>query len=247
MCAALVIAATALAQTAGAPELEGLWVAHERYGPGVPGRLMILKRGDGLVADIAGFSVAVKQEGRKLSFELPDDQGDFRGEQVGGEIRGQWIQAATVENGARYATPLVLRADGQDRWTGDVVPRDDHMTFYLPVARAADGRYTTYLRNPERNQGLFLGVSRIEQDGDAVRLLGTRRGQDQESVIVAGRRDPESGRFTLPLRGSSFDFDRDRASYSPFYPRGNPPERYRYSPPVQLDDGWPVSTLEAEG
>jgi CubicO group peptidase (beta-lactamase class C family) len=121
------------------------------------------------------------------------------------------------------------------------------MTFYLPVTRTDDGRYATYLRNPERNQGLFMGVSRIEQEGDAIRLLGARRGESEERVIVTGRRDPESGRFTLPLRGSSFDFLRDESRSSAFYPRGNPPERYRYAPPVQLDDGWPVSTLEAEG
>ncbi|HEX4761240.1 MAG TPA: serine hydrolase domain-containing protein, partial [Sphingomicrobium sp.] len=34
---------------------------------------------------------------------------------------------------------------------------------------------------------------------------------------------------------------------SPFYARGKTPEPYHYSPPVQLDDGWPVSTLEKEG
>jgi CubicO group peptidase (beta-lactamase class C family) len=102
------------------------------------------------------------------------------------------------------------------------------------------------LRNPERNQGGFLAVSRIEQDGDTVRLLGTRRGPE-ESVIATGRRDPESGTFSIPLPRGTFDFTRDTDGSSPFYARGNPPERYRYFPPLQLDDGWPVSTLEQEG
>ncbi len=207
---------------------------------------MILRRGGGLVADIAGFSVPVKQRGQKLSFELPDSKGSFRGEQVGGQIDGQWIQAATVEGGARYATPLLLRADGRDRWTGEVAPRDDYMTYYLPVTRAADGRYAAYLRNPERNQGVFLGVSRIEQEGETVRLVGARRGETETSVIAAGRRDPETGAFSVALPWSTFDFTREKGGSSPFYARGNPPERYRYAPPVQLDDGWPVSTLEQE-
>ena len=61
--ASLVIATAASAQQpARTTDLEGLWVAHARYGPDVRGRLMILKRGDGLVADIAGFSVPVKQQ-----------------------------------------------------------------------------------------------------------------------------------------------------------------------------------------
>ena len=246
-CALLSIAAAAWAEPTATPDLEGLWAAHARYGPDVRGRLMIFKRGDGLVADIAGLSVPVKQQDQKLSFELPDGKGSFRGEHVGGQIDGQWIQPVTVESGARYATPLVLRADGDQRWTGQVAPREDHMTYYLPVTRGAGGRYSTYLRNPERNQGVFLGVSRIEQDGDTVRLFGTPRGQKEESVIATGRRDPEAGTFSLPLFGRSFDFARETDRSSPFYARGNPPERYRYFPPVQLEEGWPVSTLEQEG
>jgi CubicO group peptidase (beta-lactamase class C family) len=244
-CVSLVIAAAASAQPAPTTDLEGLWVAHARYGPDVRGRLMILKRGNGLVADIAGFSVPVKKQDKKLSFDLPDGKGSFRGARVGNEIDGQWIQPVTVEGGAHYATPLVLRADGE-RWTGWVAPREDHMTYYLPVTRGTDGRYAAYLRNPERNQGVFMGVSRIEQDGDTVRLLGTRRGQQDESVVTTGRRDPESGTLSLPF-GSTFDFARETDGSSPFYARGNPPERYRYVSPLQLDDGWPVSTLEKEG
>ena len=244
-CGALVITAAAWSQPAGTG-LEGLWVAHARYGPDLRGKLMILRRGDGLVADIAGFSVPVKQQGQKLSFELPDGKGGFRGEQVGGQIDGQWIQAVTVEGGARYATPLVLRADGQNRWTGEVTPREDRMTYYLPVTRSADGRYSAYLRNPERNQGVFLGVSRIEHEGETVRLVGTRRGETDTSVIATGRRDPETGSFSLSLPWSTFDFTREKDGSSPFYARGNVPARYRYAPPVQLDDGWPVSTLEQE-
>jgi CubicO group peptidase (beta-lactamase class C family) len=137
--------------------------------------------------------------------------------------------------------------DGDGRWTGQVAPREDHLTYFLPVTRTADAPYSTYLRNPERNQGVFLGVSRIEHDGDAVRLIGTPRGQDKENVVAIGRHDSETETFNLRLFENTFDFARETDKSSPFYPRGNPPERYRYAPPVQLDDGWPVSTLEAEG
>jgi CubicO group peptidase (beta-lactamase class C family) len=245
--ASLLIVTAASAQQAATLDLEGLWVARAHYGPDVRGRLMVLKRGDGIVADIAGFSVPVKQQGKKLSFELPDGKGSFRGEQAGAQIEGHWIQPRTVESGARYATPLVLRADGDGRWTGEVAPREDHWTWYLPVTRGADGRYSTYLRNPERNQGVFLGASRIEQEGDLIRLMGTPRGQEKERVIASGRRDSEAGTFNLALPRGTFDFARDKDRSSPFYARGNPPERYRYVPPVQLDDGWPVSSLEKEG
>jgi CubicO group peptidase (beta-lactamase class C family) len=218
-----------------------------RNGPDVRGTLMIFPRATGLVADMAGFSAPVKQQGSKLSFDLPDDQGSFRGERLGDRIEGQWIQAATVRGGARYATPLVLRTNGDGRWSGNVAPRDDHMTYYLPVTLDAGNHYSTYLRNPERNQGVFLGVTRIEQDGDVIRLLAPRDGQGQDVVISTGTLAPDADTFSLPLNGRTFDFVRETDGSSAFYARGNPPERYRYFPPLQLDDGWPVSTLEQEG
>lgn len=253
ICAAIVgvaiLAASAAAQTSRPPpSLEGLWAAKTRYGPDIRGALVILRRGSGLVADISGFSVPVRQQGNKLSFELPDGKGSFRGVRSGTAIEGQWIQGRTASSGARYATPVVLRADGRGRWLGEVVPLDDQMTYFLPVTRASDGKYSTYVRNPERNQGVFMGVTRIERgEEDTVRLIGTRRGQKDERVIATGRHDSDSGLLRIPFNGETFNFARDTDKSSAFYPRGNPPQRYRYSPPIQLDDGWPVSTLEKEG
>jgi len=241
------LSAAVSAQVPPQQNLSGLWVTEQRYGPDVSGTLMILPRATGLIADVAGFTAPVSQQGKSLSFELPDGKGSFRGIQRGAVIEGQWIQSATVEGSTRYATPVILRSRAQTGWIGLVTPREDHMTYFLPLTRTADGRYSTYLRNPERNQGIFLGASRLEQDGDTVRLLGTRRGQKQESLIGAGRIDAENGVITIPIQGATFDFRRDTISSSPFYPRGRTPERYHYAPPVQLDDGWPVSTLEKEG
>lgn len=244
---AALLMTSASARPATTDSLDGLWVAKERYGPDIRGTLMLRSRDGVLVAEIAGFTVPVRQQGNSFAFELPDGKGSFRGIRSGAAIDGHWIQPVTVEGGARFATPIVLRADVRGRWTGEVVPRDDHMTYYLPVTRGADGRNATYLRNPERNQGIFLGVSRIDQDGDSVRLVGTRRGEKEETVISTGSRDTDAGRLMIPLYGRSFDFERDEDASSAFYPRGKQPERYRYSPPAQLDDGWPVSTLEKEG
>jgi CubicO group peptidase (beta-lactamase class C family) len=235
------------AQPTSEANLEGLWAAKERYGPDIRGTLTILPRGGVLVADIAGFTVPVRQQGNALSFDLPDRLASFRGRRSGQEISGHWIQSPSATNNAAYATPILLRADGRGRWRGEVRPLDDHKTYYLPVKRAPDGRFATYLRNPDRNQGVFLGVSRIEQEGETVRLVGTRRGRKEESVVATGRLDRASGGFAIPLSGTTFDFARDTSRSSAFYPRGNPPERYRYAPPMQLDDGWPVSTLEREG
>jgi CubicO group peptidase (beta-lactamase class C family) len=238
------LAAAAAAKSAGPVNLEGLWVAHERFGPDIRGTLMVLHRNGVLTADVAGFSIPVRVEGRRLSFTLPDGKTGFRGERQGKDIVGQWLQP---DGRIAFSTPVTLRADGPDRWRGEVEPLQSRMSYWLPVSRATDGLFSTYLRNPDRNTGRFIPVSRIEAEGDAVRLVGTRRGQKEESVLAAGHLDAENGSFSLPLNGSTFDFERDQDTWSFFYPRGIPGQRYRYAPPIALADGWPVSTLEKEG
>jgi CubicO group peptidase (beta-lactamase class C family) len=228
------------------PNLEGLWAARSIRAP-VRGTLLIIERGGTTSADLAGFTVPVQKSGKSLRFELPDGQGSFRGRRSGNEIRGQWIQGRTVTAGARVSTPVTLRPDGPGRWRGEIVPLDDRTTFYLPVTKASDGRLATYLRNPERNQGRFIPVSRMEIDGETVRLLGTRRGAKEETVLSAGRLDAENDVIRLPIDGTSYDFARDRGAMSAFYPRGKAGERYAYRPPLAFTDGWPVSTLEKEG
>lgn len=245
-CAALLTTA-GFGQNAGKQDLQGLWVAKAHFGPDVRGTLTIRSRGAGLVGEIAGISVPVEQRGKAISFELPDGKGNFRGTRLGTTIEGHWIQSVTRSSGARYATPIVLNADSRGVWQGEVVPMDDRMTYYLPVVRSNGGRLSSYLRNPERNQGIFLGVSRVEQEGDVIRLVGTQRGQKEERLIASGKRDSGSGNFAVPIQGMVYNFVRDAESSSDFYPRGKAPGRYKYLPPLQLDDGWPVSTPEKEG
>ena len=244
---AVVLATAAPAQVRDEAGLEGLWAAKHRYGPSVSGTLRLVQRDGQLVAEIAGLAAPVRRQGDRFSFELPDEKGSFRGVRRGAAIEGQWIQERTVTSNARYATPLLLRADGRGQWRGEVVALVDEMTFFLPVTRAPDGSYATYLRNPERNQGVFLGVKKIERTGDAIKLIGTRRGQKEESVVASGVFDPDDNVMRILLYGTTFDFARDKTTSSPFYPRGKPAERYRYAPPPELGDGWPVSTLDKEG
>ena len=106
----------------------------------------------------------------------------------------------------------------------------------------------TYLRNPERNQRPFhscLADRGRRRDGTAARHAARRQGRDRARRRAARHREwqDQPAASTAPASISSAT----RASSSCFYPRGNPGERYRYSPPIALDDGWPVSTLEKEG
>ena len=236
---ALLLALRAAPAQQGTPDLTGLWAAKVRFGPDVRGPLLLIRQGNAWRADIAGFSEPVRRSARELSFELPDGRGSFRGRLNGAEIAGQWIGPVNQSSGMRYATPVVLRPDGPGRWRGVVTPLDDAFTFYLPLTRLAGSGYATYLRNPERNQGRFIRASRLEVKDSLVTLTGG------DQTLAQGRYD---GVIRLPLNGAGFDFTKaDSETWSPFYPRGKTPQRYRYAPPLRLDDGWPVATLDDVG
>ncbi|HEY6158640.1 MAG TPA: serine hydrolase [Gemmatimonadales bacterium] len=260
LCAVLALLAPSGPAAAQAePDLQGLWSATLRFGPDIRGPLIIYRTADGggWRADIAGFSIPVRidsqsvrspspegrggqgvrtstkrSQGVRFFFELPDGKGSLRD--------GFWIQPQG------YATPVELVRDGPNRWRGTVVPLENRLTFYLPITRQADGTYRTYLRNPERNAGVFTPVQRIEVTGNAVRLIGPRGRNGPDTTLVEGRY--EDGVITLPLRGGTYGFTRvSDSTSSAFYPRGQSPPRYHYTVPLQLDDGWPVASPESVG
>src|SRR3989442_2478788 len=228
------LAANAAAQSTS--DLPGLWGAALRFGSDTRGPLIIYRSPDGWRADIAGFTVPVRGDRpATFAFDLPDGKGSFRS--------GHWIQggaAAPVTLGS-----CALGRGGVRPGRGTVPPLDNRLTFYLPITRQADGTLRTYLRNPERNAGWFTRAKRIDVNGNDVRLIGPS-GRGPDTTLVQGHY--ENGVITLPLRGGTYDFTRvsDTAS-SPFYPHGNPPARYRYTAPLQLDDAWPIATLEDVG
>jgi CubicO group peptidase (beta-lactamase class C family) len=239
----LIIRTTSAQQRA--PDLSGLWAATARFGPDIRGPLILLREGKAWRADIAGFAVPARFRGQAVSFELPDGKGNFRGQLNGANIIGHWTGPRSQNSGLAFATPVTLEADGPNRWSGRVVPLEDAFTFFLPVTRRGDGTYSAFLRNPERNLGRFIPVSRMEVRDDVVTLVG-RRGSGADTTQAEGRYD--DGVLRIPLRGTSFDFIRaDSESSSPFYPRSKAGERYRYAKPLQLDDGWPVATVEDVG
>jgi CubicO group peptidase (beta-lactamase class C family) len=240
-----------------APDLAGLWQArHLVNGPEVRGPLIVRRTAAGLRAEIAGRSAAVRASGGALAFRLPGGIGSFAGRWEANRRRivGHWVQPATVDAGARYASPVTLAQDGAGAWRGDVVPLDDHMTFYLVVRPAAadapSGTRGAFLVNPERNLGFMWDVDRLEQDGASVRLLASAAGRRQGAVIAAGAYHADSGvlSFYFEDRGGTYDFERVPASATTeFHPRGRPAAPYVYAPPPANHDGWPVASVDDVG
>jgi len=244
ICSALLALAFSARRQAAAPDLSGLWAARIRYGPGIPGPLTIFRDGREWHADFAGFRIQARVTVDTVSFTLRDSKGAFRGKLSGGKIAGHWISDITRATGSPFSTPVVLESNGANRWDGNVPPFDDTFTYYLPLRRQSDGTYATYLRNPERNQGRFIPVSRLELKDTVVKLIG-HRGSQPDRTLAEGRYD--EGRMHIVIGGEAYDFIRVADSSSAFFPRGNPPRRYTYTPPLALDDGWPVATVEDVG
>jgi CubicO group peptidase (beta-lactamase class C family) len=231
-----------------ADELVGLWKATRWFGPDARGPLLIERGPEGWTADFMGGVLAVRSEGDALSFELAAGEGSFSGRlrEHDRNVTGQWTQPGSRVHGFRYATPVVLAADGPGRWRGSVRPREDVFTLYLMVRERADGSIGAFIRNPERNIGVFDDVDRIERTGRTIRLVGHRLGGGAERVLRTGSWDPESATISIafPDRGGTYDFRRDDDPQSGFWPRGREPSRYVYRPPPPRDDGWPTGTLD---
>ena len=249
----VLVAAPLPAQTAqGSPaQLAGLWEAKLRFGPDIRGPLILEHAAGAWRAEIAGRNAEAHVAGDTITFELPDSGGGFRGRLLAGRGRivGHWIQATTVTNGSRFASPMTLkRAGTAERWRGDVDPLADEFTMYLKVEPKPDGSMRAFLENPERNIGRFTRVAALQRVGDVVHLLGAPANGQAGSVLAEGvLRDDV---LSIPLRGGTYDFRRVAPNEaSDFYPRGRPGvgAAYRYHAPIALDDGWTVGTPEQVG
>ncbi|HEX7180923.1 MAG TPA: serine hydrolase [Thermoanaerobaculia bacterium] len=230
---------------AAAKDLGGLWQAKLRFGPDLRGPLIVRRDAEGWSADFAGRTLRAREEHGVISFELPDGEGSFRGRFDESDIAGHWAQPRTTFNGAAFATPVRLAPETPGRWRGEVQPFDDAFTVYLMLQPREDGSYNAFLRNPERNFGIFSNLTRLTRDGRTVKLLA-KRGDEPENVDAEGIYDEERDVLTIPLRGGTYDFERGNER-SHFYPRGKTPERYAYRPPLARNDGWPTGTLAEAG
>ena len=225
----------------GADELVGLWKAKRNFGPEARGPLVLSKGTSGWTADFLGRTIPVHHDGAEISFDL-GSEGRFRArlDKNGRPLRGHWISPNSVISGGKEASPVLLAADGANRWRGVVTPRDDTFTMYLMLQTRADGTVGAFIRNTERNIGRWYDVDHVVRRDNTVELVGKWFGQGDERVLLSGPYDPETGRLTLTLpgRGGAYDFERDDDTRTGFYPRGRNPERYVYRPPLARDAGW---------
>lgn len=114
-------------------DLIGVWQAKRNFGPEVQGTLTVTRNNGLWEAEIAGHRLGITSNEGVLEFDIPGGRGRFQGriDPAESQITGHWIQPPTVNNGAKYASPVALEPDGKDRWRGEVVPLEDEFTFLL--------------------------------------------------------------------------------------------------------------------
>lgn len=236
-----------LAAASSPSSFAGIWEARLDFGPTTRGLLTVVRRPDAWSASIAGRSARFSPLSGRIAFRLSDGSAEFAGHlSHDGSISGFWTQSAGVAL-QPYMSPLHLRHVASDEWKGDVVPLADTSTYYLVVQPRTDGSLGAFIRNPDRNEGLFMSADRLSISENDVALQGASPAPSS-TPIATGTLHGDSGALSLyfPHIGRTFDFSR-AGKNSEFYARAQSPEPYVYHRPPQLDDGWSVDTLEHQG
>ncbi|MEM1081895.1 MAG: serine hydrolase [Pseudomonadota bacterium] len=227
--------------------LEGLWKAYKRFDPYHQGPLLINFTDQS--ATLSGQRAAVTVEGNRWRVEFPAQFGAFSGRWDGSTPRGHWQQPVTVQTGMPNASPLEFQALSNGLWSAELTPMPSQFTFYLPIEQTEEGALSTFLRNPERNLGVFARLVRIDRDGNNLSFIGQAWGSDEQQVVATGQYYPDFERFTLAIsswRGGTYDFIREPdPANSAFNARPDEPWVYRAPPDIQ--DGWATGTLADAG
>ncbi|MEM1245741.1 MAG: serine hydrolase [Acidobacteriota bacterium] len=222
-----------------AQRFDGVWRAQEDFGPRLVGELRIeLTEGEAGTAQIGGRQAKLERTVTGIAAEFGEGS-SFRGDFTeDGTIRGVWIQATGVSFTYPHAAPLVLEKNGKDRWRGQVPVVDDAITFFLKVETDDEGKQHAFLRNPERNLGIFLRIATLQHKNGKVALLS-----EDGSERMTGRYD--LGNEVLSLysdqAGQTFDFyrmaDVEGSDFAAALGTGRGTDRA----PEELGDGWEVA------
>lgn len=225
--------------------LVGVWGCELNLGPTTRGQLIIDGRGREWRARIGGFDETIQRKENEIRFTLPTGE-EFRGHVTAGAkaLNGQWIQPLSAVHFQRYATPVELRSGTtKSVWTGQVVPLDDRISFYVAIRRAVDGALKGIVRNPDF--GWFGGRTyHVELKDRNVTLTS---GQ----VQLQGSYDSTNDNLWLGVLANyapSLFTRRSNRDAVGFYPRMfQQPPTYAYRQPVAENDGWPTASLAQVG
>ena len=209
--------------------LVGLWQSTRYTAPAVRGELRITRNADRWQAEIGARTAVALVVGDSVHFDLPG-AAKFVGHFTSGRasIMGQWIEGRT-------ATPVVMRSCGTGCYSTIIDSQGAQFTFYMEVTPRPDGTLGAFLRNPERNQGRFIGLDHLARRGDTVYL----RNKADTTIAKAILQDDK---LSVYLRFATHDFVKVHPdSFTYFYARGFRTGTYTYAMPRKTEDGWGVA------
>lgn len=246
--AALFVSGGAGASAGRDREVAGLWEAHHRLGPEIHGEMIVRKRGDAWIANIAGQNHPMMLQHGVISFDLPGGRGGFRARLTRTGIQhGQWFQPSSSVTPA-FASSVSFAREGRDQWRGHVRPVPADFSFYLLISRRPDGSLDALIRNPQRNIGRQLRVDGVVRDAEKLTFIGREPG-GKTAPRFNGRFNEDGTVISVdlgPAFGGTYDFTR-ATEQSAFYPRGKAPADYVYTKPLKRKDGWAVGSLDGAG
>ena len=128
------------------------------------------------------------------------------------------------------------------------MPQPDTGSFFLMLRQTTTGLAADII-NPERNLGRFLGLTRLEKNGDDVVLFGSFLGRGEEGEMLSGRyeRDEDVLAFRYPGRGGAYDFHRVAPDSAAGFLARPDPSAPLLTPPPRGDDGWAVALPKEVG
>lgn len=232
---------------------EGLWVAERNFGVQLEGPLTLRKSADRWIAEVQGDRVTANRdvaEDGSVSWSFAFfDLGAFEGHQASldAPINGHWLQPAGLVHYNPFATPVRLDPAGRDVFDGKIVPVHEGYSLNIPLILegASEGgeRYRTFLRNPNRNTGVYFRIETATVEGGEIRFADSRG-----EIIGTGQITEPGERFTLSHRGAVFEFVRGSRQASPgFYPRRSSEPVKNLLQPAEIGDGWSTAVLGETG
>jgi CubicO group peptidase (beta-lactamase class C family) len=222
----------------GVDAFEGVWSNRVDMGPALRGELTVAREEGEWRASVGG----VEAQASTLDITFPSDGGRLRGVLSYDQraIDAWWIQPPGLP-GVAYATPVRLRAEGGDRWRGEVSPLPQTFTMHLRVFQREDGAWLGAFRNPEFNMN--AGASRFLANlGAGGRILfQTPAGETvREAQSVEGRLH-----LAWPPLPQPLELTRNAERAPGCWPRLE--RDYSYAAPPRLRDGWRVAPARRVG
>jgi len=247
---AAVITATPGALHAQSDVPLGIWVSETINGSALRGTLTVTRAGTEWTARIASAETRFQIKGDSVRFAFPSELGYFRGALAkdAKSIAGFWVQPKDPKPPTRddpgglsqsFATPLTLRSQGPDRWTGEVVPLIDRYTLYLHMWRTPSGFVAAGFRNPERNNSGGSSTFRVTRVGDSL-IFSTKADTTRPEVRRAAFLDSANNQILVHWPAINRHLvlaPRAEAQAVTLFPRLPRGLKYSYRAPDPADDG----------